>query len=71
MDPIRVRTKRVHVEKVPGAENVSDMGTKHLDGITLDKLLKMISVEFREGRALSAPQLVSQGLPETDQKQKC
>ena len=55
-----VRTKRIHVEKVPGAENVSDIGTKHLDGPLLDKLLKIMSVEFRKGRAQSAPQLVSQ-----------
>ena len=56
-----VRTKRVNVLKVPGSENVSDIGTKHLDAPTLNKLLKMIGVEFRDGRATSAPELVDQG----------
>ena len=63
-----VRTKRVNVLKVPGSENVSDIGTKHLDAPTLNKLLKMIGVEFRDGRATSAPELVDQGAKASPEK---
>ena len=64
-----VRTKRVGVEKVPGTENVADIGTKHLDGPTLDKLLKKLGIEFREGRAHSAPGLVHKTQSETKEDQ--
>ena len=50
----------MHIEKVPGSENISDVGTKHLDGPTLNKLLKLMGVEFAEGRAETAPELVDQ-----------
>ena len=64
-----VRTKRVGVEKVPGTDNVADIGTKHLDGPNLDKLLKKLGVEFRDGRAVSAPGLVNKDKSESEKEQ--
>ena len=67
------RSRRVRVEKVPGSENVSDMGTKHLIGQTVDRLLQAIGVEFRNGRVASALALISQrGQPalQTDERRR-
>ena len=46
------------VEKVKGTENPSDLMTKHLDGQNMDRMLKLLGVEAREGRAASAPKVI-------------
>ena len=52
-----LREKRLHLHKVPGAENPGDMMTKALDAKTLDKLVEKVGMLQLEGRAKSAPQL--------------
>ena len=53
-----VRQRRVMVEKVKGTENPADLMTKHLDGQNMDRMLKLLGVEAREGRAASAPKVI-------------
>ena len=53
-----VRDKRVSVEKIPGVGNGADLMTKSWDQQTLHRLIPDLGLEFRTGRALSAPELV-------------
>ncbi len=53
-----VRTGRIQLKKVDGAENPADLLTKH--SISRDKMLQLVKLydcEYRDGRAASAPQL--------------
>ena len=54
-----VRQRRVVVEKVRGTDNPADLMTKHLDGQDMDRMLKLLGVETREGRAEIAPKVIS------------
>ena len=45
------------MNKVLGTENPADMGTKGLNGDQIDKFIKMLNMEHREGRAGLAPDL--------------
>ena len=52
-----VRQRRVHLEKVLGTENPSDLLTKHLDAKTIEKYMTKMGVVALEGRAGTAPEL--------------
>ena len=58
--------KKLKMNKVPGTENPADMNTKGLSGDEIAKYVKMISMNYKEGRSELAPE-VHQVL----QKQKC
>ena len=45
------------LRKVKGEDNVSDMCTKYVEGVTLDHLVGLTWLEWREGRAGLAPAL--------------
>ena len=45
----RVRAKELLVYKVPGKENVADMGTKYLPGIEIASWMQYLNFEFRKG----------------------
>ena len=45
------------MNKVLGTENPADMGTKGLSGDQIDKFVRMLCMEHREGRAELAPDL--------------
>ena len=49
--------KQIAFEKVPGADNPSDMMTKHVPADLLDKHMKCMNLNIEEGRAVGAPQL--------------
>ena len=51
----QVRSERVELLKVLGTENPADAFTKYLDRATMEKSLKAMNCEFREGRAKAAP----------------
>ena len=53
----RLRTKDFDLKKVPGADNPSDILTKHIDHSTLDKHLSGLGLIAEAGRAVSAPKL--------------
>ena len=55
-----VREKRVYLEKVPGAENPSDLMTKHVDGNLLTKMINLLHMTVMKGRATTAPELVKE-----------
>ena len=55
-----LRKKRLGVSKVPGAENPSDLMTKHVDAKLLGEHARSMGCEFLEGRAELAPQVVQQ-----------
>ena len=40
----------ISVKKVPGPENVADLGTKHLGHADMVRMLKKCSIEFVKGR---------------------
>ena len=63
-----VRQKKVFLEKVPGSENPADMFTKHLDTKTLRTHMLNAGMQAREGRAESAPRLVTD---EDAKKEQC
>jgi hypothetical protein len=46
-----VTHRKVKLEKVDGKVNVADLGTKHLDGPTLRRLLEILGFYFAEGRS--------------------
>ena len=46
-----VQDGKVKLSKVDGDLNPADIGTKHLDGQRIWKLLKLMSIEAREGRS--------------------
>ena len=52
-----IRQKRVHLEKVLGTENPSDLMTKHLDAASMNKCMGKLGVVVMEGRAQVAPEL--------------
>ena len=45
----RIRNKELVCIKVPGKENVADMGTKYLPGIEIAHWMKYLNFEFRQG----------------------
>ena len=49
--------EKLSLNKVPGSENPADMGTKGLNGDMIDKFVRMLSMEHREGRADLAPEV--------------
>ena len=51
----RLKKKDFSLEKIPGAENPSDMLTKHVDKCTLVKHMKTLGLTYEVGRAGSAP----------------
>ena len=51
----RIRKGDFSLEKIPGAENPSDMLTKHVDKCTLVKHMKTWGLRYEDGRAGSAP----------------
>ena len=54
----RVRSKAFELRKVRGEVNPADIFTKHLQGTErVESLMKLFGCEFRQGRAVSAPQL--------------
>ena len=48
---------KIAMRKVLGTENPADMNTKGLNGDTIDKFIRMLGMEHREGRAELAPEL--------------
>ena len=61
----KVRTEAVLLEKVLGTENPADMFTKYLDRGALDKAIAKLNLEFRSGRADSAPETMGLKKPQT------
>ena len=55
----RVRNGDFSISKWPGKENVSDIGTKGVDGPTLSRHLETLGYTFLAGRAECAPALKS------------
>ena len=51
----QIRSERVILEKVLGADNPADIFTKYLDHTIMAKALKKMNCEFRTGRAKAAP----------------
>ena len=51
----QVRSERVELLKVLGTDNPADAMTKYLDRATMEKSLKAMNCEFRDGRAKAAP----------------
>ena len=52
------RQRRFEVVKVPGADNPSDLMTKHLDAGTINEMMQRMGLTPRGGRAQSAPKLI-------------
>ena len=52
-----VRDKRVGLSKVHGPVNPADLMTKHVDHGTQIRLMGLMSLEARTGRAESAPEI--------------
>ena len=46
-----VQQGRVSIRKVPGTHNVSDMGTKHIEGPLITRFLQAMGIEDRGGRS--------------------
>ena len=46
-----VAQKRLLIVKQKGTENVADLGTKHLPASTLEKLMKLASLQVLTGRS--------------------
>eukprot|EP00971_Amphidinium_carterae_P078308 1549134-Amphidinium_carterae.1 len=46
-----ITSGRISLARQPGAENCADLGTKHVDGATLQKHMKFTGFEFRGGRS--------------------
>ena len=53
----RVRSGELSISKWPGKDNVADIGTKGVDGLTLTKHLLAFGFAQFEGRAQCAPEL--------------
>ena len=51
--------EKIQFEKGKGTENPAGMNTKGLSGDEIDKYVKMLDMNFEEGRAELAPDLVS------------
>ena len=54
-----LRQRRLELLKVPGAENPSDLMTKHQDSGTIEKLMHKMNLGTRGGRAETAPKVNS------------
>ena len=52
-----IKEKRLSLEKVPGADNPSDIFTKHLDAATMSRHMTTLGFSDTRGRAHSAPTL--------------
>ena len=57
-------TKRIHFEKIDGSRNPSDLLTKHLPEVLVDRHMKYIGALPEDGRAATAPTLSSLGISE-------
>ena len=53
----RIKKKDFELLKVPGVDNPSDILTKHVDRILLEKHLQAINLRYETGRAASAPKI--------------
>ena len=53
-----LRQRRIGISKVPGADNPSDLMTKHQDAGTIGKMMTLMGLTLRGGRAQSAPKLI-------------
>ena len=53
----KVRTQKVQLMKVEGANNPADLFTKYLPRADLDKHMKFIGLEQLQGRNEASPQL--------------
>ena len=51
----KIRSRKIRLLKVLGADNVADMFTKYVDRSTLEKALKNLNVVRVEGQPASAP----------------
>ena len=54
----RTRNGDIAVEKVPGDENSSDILTKHLDSVKMNKCMKQMGFHYCEGRSSIAKELI-------------
>ena len=50
--------KKIKIDKVKGTENPADMNTKGLSGDEINKYIEALNMEFKEGRAELAPEMV-------------
>ena len=62
----KVRTEAVDLVKILGTENPADLFTKYLDKAAINKALKTLNLEFKDGRSAAAPQTM--GLKPTESK---
>ena len=53
----RVANKDMTLSKVWGHDNPADLLTKHLDAATLQRHLRLLGIEFREGRSAETPMI--------------
>ena len=53
----RLRKKDFKLTKIPGADNPSDMLTKHVDKVSMNKHMKTLGLRYEGGRAMSAPSI--------------
>ena len=51
----QVRSKRIEILKVLGAENPADVFTKYVDRATMEKAMKRINMFAQDGRPACAP----------------
>ena len=64
----KVRRKDIELRKIRGEMNPADLFTKHLPGEDkIKSLVKLLSCEFREGRAATAPKLRDEGAGPTQE----
>ena len=56
----RVRSGDLIIKKIPGADNPSDLLTKHLERPTMLKHVHSLGLRFEDGRAATAPEISHQ-----------
>ena len=53
----RIANKDMKLSKVWGHDNPADLLTKHLDAATLQRHLRLLGIEYREGRSAETPMI--------------
>ena len=53
----RIANKDLKLSKVWGHDNPADLLTKHLDAATLQRHLRLLGIEYRDGRSAETPMI--------------
>ena len=64
----RIREKTLRLDKVAGAANPADIGTKHLGAEVMRRCMALAGLVPREGRSSAAPALTAQVQPFLDER---